>query len=183
MNADISRVEYPNLILRLTRPEDADYVYCLRTDPEYNQHLSEASGTVEDQRRWIDVYKAREAERRELYYVIERKDGKRCGLVRLYDIGADSFTWGSWILDYNKTRKAALESAVLSFGVGFEGLDLLEALVDVRTDNERAIAMYQRLGMIECRREDCQIYFAYTRNLFELDRERYLAILEREREA
>ena len=119
---NLARVEGPNLILRLIRPEDADYVQALRTDPAYNRHLSEVRGTAEDQRSWIEGYKAREADLRELYYVIERKDGTRCGLVRLYDIRADSFTWGSWILDYNKTRKAALESAVLSFGIGFEEL-------------------------------------------------------------
>ena len=128
----LGRVEGPNLILRLIRPEDADYVHALRNDPAYNRHLSEVRGTAEDQRRWIEGYKAREAVLRELYYVIERKDGIRCGLVRLYDIGAESFTWGSWLLDQNKTRKAALESAILSFGVGFDELGLSLAHVDVR---------------------------------------------------
>lgn len=178
---NLARVEGPNLILRLIRPEDADYVHALRTDPAYNRHLSEVRGTAEDQRRWIEGYKAREAVLRELYYVIERKDGTRCGLVRLYDIGADSFTWGSWILDHNKTRKAALESAVLSFGVGFDGLGLSQALVDVRIGNAQALAIYQRLGMIELRRDDQDIYFTYPRVRFEADRAGYLAILEEER--
>lgn len=178
---NLARVEGPNLILRLIRPEDADYVHALRTDPAYNRHLSEVRGTAEDQRRWIEGYKAREADLRELYYVIERKDGTRCGLVRLYDIGAESFTWGSWILDHNKTRKAALESAVLSFGVGFDGLGLSQALVDVRIGNAQALAIYQRLGMIELRRDDQDIYFTYPRVRFEADRPGYLAILEEER--
>ena len=52
--------------------------------------------------------------------MIERKDGTRCGLVRLYDFDVESFTWGSWILDESKPRKAALESAVLSLAIGFE---------------------------------------------------------------
>jgi len=181
VSENLARVEGPNLILRLIRPKDADYVHALRTDPAYNRHLSEVRGTAEDQRRWIESYKAREADLRELYYVIERKDGTRCGLVRLYDIGADSFTWGSWILDHNKTRKAALESAVLSFGVGFDGLGLPQALVDVRIGNEQALAIYQRLGMIELRRDDQDAYFAYPRVRFDADRAGYLAILEEER--
>lgn len=178
---NLARVEGPNLILRLIRPEDADYVHALRTNPAYNRHLSEVSGTAEDQRLWIEGYKAREADLRELYYVIERKDGTRCGLVRLYDIGSDSFTWGSWILDHNKTRKAALESAVLSFGVGFDGLGLPQALVDVRIGNEQALAIYQRFGMTEVRRDDRDIYFTYPRRRFDADRAGYLAILEEER--
>lgn len=174
----IARIEGPNLILRLIQPDDADYVYILRTDPAYNQHLSDVRGTAEDQRQWIEAYKAREAGLRELYYVIERRDGTRCGLVRLYDIKADSFIWGSWILDHNKTSKAALESAVLSFGVGFDGLGLSLAHVDVRVGNDRAVAFYQRLGMTELRRDDRDIYFAYPRSQFEADRGGYLAILE-----
>ena len=178
---NLARVEGPTLSRRLIRPEDADYVYALRTDPAYNRHLSEVRGTAEDQRRWIEGYKAREADLRELYYVIERKDGTRCGLVRLYDISADSFTWGSWILDHNKTRKAALESAILSFGVGFEGLGLSSAHVDVRIGNEHAETFYRRLGMTEIRRDVQDIFFTYPRSRFDADRAGYLAILEEER--
>ncbi|WP_243614348.1 GNAT family N-acetyltransferase [Shimia aestuarii] len=178
---NLARVEGPNLNLRLICPDDADYVHALRTDPAYNRHLSEVRGTVEDQRRWIEGYKVREAELRELYYVIKRKDDTRCGLVRLYDIVADGFTWGSWILDHNKTPKAALESAVLSFGVGFDCLGVSQALVDVRIGNDKALAIYQRLGMTILRRDDHDIYLTYSRNRFEADRDEYLAILEDER--
>lgn len=174
----LARVEGPNLTLRLIRPEDADYVHGLRTDPAYNRHLSEVRGTTEDQRRWIEAYKAREAALRELYYVIERNDGKRCGVVRLYDISAESFTWGSWILDHNKTPKAALESAVLSFGIGFDGLERSQAYVDVRIENEKAHAFYVRFGMTEIRRDDQDIYFLYPRDRFAVDRAGCLDILK-----
>lgn len=171
----------PRLVLRLIDPNDAEYVFGLRTDPAYNIHLSEVQGTVDDQRRWIEAYKAREAERSELYYVIERHDGVRCGLVRLYDITPESFTWGSWILDSNKPPKAALESVVLSFGIGFEQLGISKALVDVRTDNAKALAIYQRLGMTEIRRDAQDIYFEYSAAQFLADKPQYLSqILERQ---
>lgn len=178
---DLSRlasVEGPNLVLRLVRPEDAEYVHALRTDPAHNRYLSAVSGTAEDQRRWIEGYKAREAEGHELYYVVERKDGVRCGLVRLYDIGSECFTWGSWILDANKPRKAALESAVLSFGVGFKVLELPKAFVDVRVGNKRALLFYVRLGMQELRRDERDIYFIYLRERFEEDRNGFVQILK-----
>ena len=178
---NLARVEGPNLILRLIRPEDADYVHTLRTDPAYNRHLSEVRGTAEDQRSWIEGYKAREADLRELYYVIERKDGTRFGLVRLYDIGADSFTWGSWILDHNKTRKAALESAVLVYIAAFEGLGLAKAQFDVRCDNANTLAFHRRFGATETHETDQDIYFTYPRSRFDADRAGYLAILKEER--
>lgn len=183
MNADIARVTGPNLVLRLITPDDAEYVHQLRTDPAYNAHLSQVRGTMEDQRRWIEAYKAREIERRELYYVIERQDGVRCGLVRLYEITPESFTWGSWILDSNKPRKAALESAVLSFGVGFDGLSLKSAFVDVRRDNDKALAFYRRLNMTELRQDDRDIFFIYPRERFEADRQGFVAIFENEASA
>ena len=110
----LSRAEGPNLVLRLIEPADADYVHGLRSNAKYNTHLSAVTGTAGDQRRWIEAYKDREAAGREYYYVIERKDGTRCGLVRLYDIGDGRFTWGSWILDENKPLKAAPEIVFLN---------------------------------------------------------------------
>ena len=172
--SSIARVEGPNLILRLIEPEDAAYVHSLRNNPAYNTHLSEVTGTVDDQRTWIEDYKSREALGQEFYYVIERKDGTRCGLVRLYDIEAESFTWGSWILDENKTRKAALESAVLSFGIGFGALGMHSANVDVRVENEHASAFYRRLGMVETHRTDQDIFFNYTREQFDTGRTHHL---------
>lgn len=179
VTSPFARVEGPNLTLRLIDPADADYVHALRTDPVYNRHLSKVRGTALDQRRWIEDYKAREAALRELYYVIERKDGVRCGLVRLYDIEDGSYTWGSWILDHNKPPKAALESAVLSFGVGFDRLGCCAAHLDVRIGNDKALAFYQRLKMTELRRDGSDVYFLYPRSQFEADRAGYLAILEK----
>ena len=77
----------PNLALRLIRPDDAEYVYSLRSNPRYNTFLSTVTGSAKDQRRWIKDYKAREAEGVEYYYIIEGpSNGLPCGLVRLYDI-------------------------------------------------------------------------------------------------
>jgi RimJ/RimL family protein N-acetyltransferase len=176
--ANLTRIEGPNLTLRLIRHGDADYVHALRTDSALNRHLSEVRGTAEDQRRWIEAYKVRENALRELYYVIERKDGTRCGLVRLYDIGAESFTWGSWVLDHNKTRKAALESAVLVYTAAFDGLGVPKAQFDVRRDNATTLAFHRRFGATETHETDSDIYFSYPRGRFDADRAGYLAILE-----
>lgn len=173
------RIAGPNLILRLITAEDAEYVHGLRTDPAYNTHLSEVRGTVEDQRHWIDAYKSREAKGHEFYYVIERRDCVPCGVVRLYDIEDDHFTWGSWILDRNKPPKAALESAVLSFGIGFDLSGLNYALVDVRRANQHAEAFYRRFGMIETHADDRDIFFTYPREIFQRDHEKHLSVLTR----
>lgn len=179
----LALIEGPNLALRLVRPDDAEYIFDLRTDLSYKRHLSEVRGTAKDQRLWIEGYKAREARGEELYYVIERRNGTPCGTVRLYDIGDESFTWGSWILDRNKPRKAALESAVLSFGVGFDGLGLERALISVNNGNDKAGAFYRRFGMAETHRSEEETFFVYQRSRFEADRAAHLTILESEARA
>ncbi|OWU66753.1 hypothetical protein ATO2_17550 [Roseovarius sp. 22II1-1F6A] len=163
---DVTRIEGPNLALRLIQPDDAAYVHGLRINPAYNEHLSEVRGTAEDQRAWIQAYKAREAAGEEFYYIIERHDGTRCGTVRLYNIEGDRFTWGSWILDENKPRKAALESALLSFRIGFEWLGLRCASIDVRAANTHAVAFYRRFGMKEEERKHKDIYFSLGSEAF-----------------
>jgi RimJ/RimL family protein N-acetyltransferase len=181
--ADIECVEGHNLRLRLITTSDAEYVYGLRIDPAYNTHLSQVSGTAEDQRRWIEGYKAREAQRQELYYIIERKDGVPCGTVRLYEIGEHSFTWGSWILDHNKPRKAALESAVLSFGIGFGPLGMEVAHFDARRGNQKAISFYERFGAERIRQDAQDVFFKYDRSRFVSDRAGYMAMLQEEKQA
>ena len=176
----VDNIEGPNLMLRLIQPEDTAYVYGLRTNPLYNRHLSKVTGNFDDQLQWIKSYKSREAEFKELYYVIERKNGTRCGLVRLYDIEAECFTWGSWILDDNKPSKAALESALLSFGVGFDAMERPAAKVDVRLENTHATAFYRRLRMTETHRTEQDIYFIYPRDQFRTDRSLYLKLLKGE---
>jgi RimJ/RimL family protein N-acetyltransferase len=154
------------LRLRPVMPEDAAFIHGLRTDPAYNTHLSPVTGTVADQRAWITACKAREAAGAEIYYIIERRDGVPCGALRLYDITEGRFTWGSWILNADKPPRAALESALLSFSVGFEQLGLARADIDVRKDNEKAIRFYRRFGMVETGQDADNLYFELTRARF-----------------
>ena len=169
--------------MRLIELSDAAYVHGLRTNPVYNQYLSTVDGTVLDQRRWIETYKHREAMGQELYFIIERRDGTPCGTVRLYDINAECFTWGSWILDHNKPHKAALESAFLIYKSAFDLLKLSEARFDVRRDNENTLAFHRRFGATEIHADEQDVFFVYPNTRFAADQGSYLAILECENPA
>ena len=175
----IAGTEGVNLRLRLIRPDDAPYLYALRSDPRYTLHLSPIVGEVAEQRSWIERYKVREAKRVEYYYVIERRDdGTACGLVRLYEIMGGEFAWGSWILDQNKPAKAALESAVLSFKLGFLSLGARLAHVEVRKSNAHALAFYRRFGMTEVGSDVENIFLEYPREHFERDLEEFCKLLK-----
>ncbi len=167
-----------NLRLRLVKPEDANYIHSLRTNKAYNSHLSTVTGTAEDQRAWIETYKMREAEGSEYYFVIERLDGLPCGVVRLYEITEDCFTWGSWILDSNKPAKAALEVAYLVYRLAFEVLGLDKAVFDVVKKNERVLVFHQRFGAIETGADEKNVYFEYRRDQFSVDSRKLVEILK-----
>lgn len=178
---NLEPIEGPNLRLRLIRPEDAVYLYGLRTDPALNQHLSRVDGTIRDQERWIDIYKEREGRREEFYFIIERSDGLPCGVVRIYDFSETSFTWGSWILDKNKPRKAALESAYLVYETAFNSLNYSEARFSVRSENIKTLEFHRRFGATETHADAQDVFFVYPREQFVADQLDYLKILKNER--
>jgi RimJ/RimL family protein N-acetyltransferase len=97
--------------------------------------------------------------------------------VRLYDIEGDRFTWGSWILDANKPPKAALESAVLIYDIGFRAFGKARAVFDVRRDNARTLAFHRRFGATETGTDDQNVYFTYPRDRFLADRPSHLAVV------
>ncbi|BBC73986.1 conserved hypothetical protein [Altererythrobacter sp. B11] len=161
-------IEGVRLRLRLVEITDAQFIFSLRTNSNYNAHLSSVSGKLSEQRSWLAEYKRRETAALEYYYVIERKiDDMRCGLVRIYNIEEDAFTWGSWVLAQGKPPKAAYESAMLSFHIGFHALNRRKAVLDVRKDNERAIAFYRRFGMNQTHEDELNLYFEYLREHFD----------------
>ena len=153
--------------LRLIREEDAEYIWGLRIDPSYNTHLSAVSGTAEDQRVWIRGYKALEAAGKEYYFVVERLDnGCRCGVVRIYGISGDEFTWGSWILDASKPPKAALDTAMSVYRFAFDRLGLRRAVYDVRRDNAHTLAFHDRFGGRRTGEDAENIYYEIPVELF-----------------
>jgi len=172
-------IEGPQLRLRPVVPDDAAYIHAVRTDPRYNTHLSPVAGGVEAQRAWIERYLEREAQGSENFiFVIERRsDAQRCGVVRLYDITEQQFTWGSWILDEHKPHKAALESAVLIYKIGFENIQKQKAVFDVRRDNAHTLSFHRRFGAIETGSDEINIYFEYPKEKFFADLPKYERLL------
>jgi len=150
----------PTIEMRLARPSDADYIYSLRIDPAYNQHLSSAPPTVEAQAQFLEGYVKREQAGKEYYFIIKNKvTGMDCGTVRIYDLREDSFCWGSWILDSNKPRYAAIESALFIYDFGFGVLKFGSSHFDVRKDNVRVISFHERFGARRVDENEIDIFF------------------------
>jgi len=151
--------------MRLARPDDAAYIYSLRINPAYNQHLSSAPPTVEAQAKFLEGYVEREQAGKEFYFIIKNKStGKDCGTVRIYDLRDDSFCWGSWILDENKTRFAAIESALFIYDFGFGELKFGSSHFDVRKDNVKVISFHERFGAQRISENELDVFFTLSRS-------------------
>lgn len=149
--------------IRFVEESDAEFILELRLDKKYNQFLSSVNSDVQAQKDWIKKYKNDELKRTQFYFIIERNDGTPCGTVRIYDLQKDSFCWGSWILNENKTRYAALESAFLVYQFGFDELGFVKSHFDVRKGNERVISFHEKMGAKKVGEDELNEYFNITK--------------------
>ncbi len=160
--------------LRLITEDDAEFVLKLRTDSKYNQFLSAVSSDVEQQKSWIRNYKADEKAGNQYYFIIQRNDGVPCGTVRIYDIKDDSFGWGSWILNEDKTRFAALESAFLVYKFGFEELKFSKSHFEVRKDNSKVVSFHEKMGAVRTSETEQDVFLEITKDAVAHSRERLI---------
>lgn len=148
-----------NIRMRLVEESDADFILSLRLDSRYNSFLSAVNPDLEAQIEWIKKYKNEESSGKQYYFVIERLDGERCGTVRIYDFREDSFCWGSWILNENKTRYAALESAFLVYEYGFNRLGFEKSHFEVMKGNKGVVKFHLRMGAVKVSEDEVNEYF------------------------
>lgn len=153
-----------NLMMRLVEESDAEYILNLRLDNKYNSYLSQVVDDLDIQRQWIRQYKQDEKNREQFYFIIEKKDGTPCGTVRIYDLCNDSFCWGSWILDHNKTKYSAIESAFLVYDFGFTTLGYQKSRFDVRKENKKVIDFHEKFGAEKTGESEIDIFYEITKD-------------------
>ncbi|MDM3574833.1 butyryltransferase [Proteus mirabilis] len=132
--------------LRFVNENDASFILSLRTNNTYNQYLSPVKNDIHQQKKWIKQYKTREKNNQEFYFIIEKLDSTPCGTVRIYDIQDNSFSWGSWILNENKTRTAAIESALLVYIFGFNKKFFHHCHFEVMKENKKVISFHEKFN-------------------------------------
>ena len=101
-----------SIFFREVAIDDAEFIIELRTDLEKSKHLSVTSDDIDKQRNFISGYLSGQVD---YYFVISDWNKQSLGTIRIYDIQADSFCWGSWILSKEAPSNAAIESALLIY--------------------------------------------------------------------
>jgi len=157
-------LESKTIRLRYVEVNDAEFILSLRLDSRYNLFLSSVENDLESQRKWIKKYKKEEEDGTQFYFIIERHDGTPCGTVRIYDLRENSFCWGSWILNENKSKYAAIESALLVYQYGFEYLGFTKSHFDVMKKNLKVIDFHKKFGAQIVDEDSDNLYFEIYKN-------------------
>ncbi|WP_283597170.1 GNAT family N-acetyltransferase [Photobacterium phosphoreum] len=161
------KIEAKTVGLRLVQSSDAEFIYNLRINDNLNKYLSSIFGGIENQRQWIEKYKEKEYSKEEFYFIIYRKDThESIGTVRLYDFikAKNSFCWGSWILNENKTRYAAVESALLVYELAFKKLEFEQSHFEVRKENIKVVDFHRKFGAKQVDDNEIEFFFTYSKN-------------------
>jgi RimJ/RimL family protein N-acetyltransferase len=149
--------------LRLACESDAGFILSLRLDERLNTHLSKVEDDLNKQKEWLKQYKLEEEIGKQYYFIVERNDGVFCGTVRIYDLKDDSFCWGSWILNEDKTRTAAIESAFQVYEFGFDKLGFVKSHFEVRKNNLSVNRFHQKMGAKKTGEDEDNVYYEITK--------------------
>jgi RimJ/RimL family protein N-acetyltransferase len=166
--------------LRLVRESDAAFICNLRNNDELNTYISKSTADEEVQRKWISNYKKKEAAGEEYYFIICRcHDNLEIGTVRLYDFKENpkSFCWGSWILNKDKTKYAAVESALLVYKAGFTDLGFEQSHYEVMKGNDKVHSFHLKMGAEKKSEDDINVYYIFPKEKYEKIKIQYARFL------
>jgi RimJ/RimL family protein N-acetyltransferase len=158
-----------HIVLRDARPDDAEFIVGLRTDPVKGQDLSATSSDVAAQVAWLQAYADDDSQ---VYFIIEDRDGNRHGTVRLYDQRGDSFSWGSWILADDRPSGFAVESALMVYAYALR-LGFTASHFSVRVGNESVWKFHERFGAVRTGQEGEDYFYAISQDAIQASFEKY----------
>ncbi len=133
--------------LRYVEKKDAEFILKLRQNELLNKYISKTDIEINQQIRWIEEYKEREAYKKEFYFIIENKEtNENYGTVRIYNILNEKATFGSFILDKNRPDNSVYKVIDLALDFAFKDLRVNEIYLDVIKENKKAIYVYKKYG-------------------------------------
>jgi hypothetical protein len=165
-----------NLKLRPAEIQDAEFIYRLRLDPVLNKNISKTPGTVADQERWLEDYKKREHSGHEYYFITEDLNGTKWGTTRIYNLGRDYFTLGSWVFLREAPYGFSIKADILTKETGFGQLGYPLCRFDVRKENPTVIRYHKLFAPDLIDEDELNLYFSLSRENFEKKKQKILTL-------
>lgn len=159
----IKAIAGKNINLRDIEISDAQFVLDLRTNDKKSLYLHKTDADIQKQINYINKYKTL---KNEWYFIIEDKNGKPLGTVRIYDVIGDSFCWGSWLIVDNAPSQTALESALLIYDYAFDYLNFNNVHFDVRKGNVKVQRFHELFGAQRTGETELDILYKYDKETY-----------------
>jgi len=126
---------------------DASYIVKLRNNKTLNKFIHKKTITLLSQKNYIKEYFNQNLSKRTSYYfiIINKHKKQKCGSVRLILKEKNIFTWGSWILDHNKSFTAAIDTLLFVYSF-YTKKNFTNCYFDVRKTNLKTISIHLKSG-------------------------------------
>jgi acetyltransferase-like isoleucine patch superfamily enzyme/RimJ/RimL family protein N-acetyltransferase len=159
----MKRIEKYGIVLRTVEVEDAGFILKLRTDVKLSQYISYTEPNIDNQIKWIQNYKSREAAGLEYYYIAEDKAGNKYGTIRIYNFDDKSFEIGSWLFIADSPLGMAIKAQFIGFETGFNLLNAEYCRLEVRRKNEQVIRYMKGFTTFDVNEDDLNYYYKLTK--------------------
>lgn len=136
------------LTARFVEEYDASFILQLRTNERLSKFIHFTENNLEKQIQYIRNYKIREIKGEDYYFIFIYQD-EQVGLARIYNVGEESFTFGSWLFKEKLPFWVPIAGAIIAREYAFEELGKVKE-VDVdgtHEDNKGVLLFSRRLGM------------------------------------
>jgi hypothetical protein len=164
-----------NLNLKLATELDASFILNLRTDESRTKYISPISNKLEDQIAFIRQGKRREFEK---YFIVLNRELSRIGTIRIYNVGLNSFVWGSWIFLKMTSVIYPVEAALMIYKTSLDH-ELGKAFFDVRKSNKSVLKFHEKFGARVVDENESDVFFELTPEEILKGMDRYSRFLPR----
>jgi len=159
---------------REANASDAEFILGLRLDKDLNRYIYKVDDDIEKQKNYI---KNCHEDPTQVYFIIENKDKKPLGTIRIHDFTEETFTLGSLVVRKDTSRHVPIESIFLSLAYGFKkGFN--KVLFCVKKANKGVASVYKKLGAVLISEDDHSFYYEYTPALYNQTNPKYHRLMK-----
>lgn len=168
--------------LRSVEESDAEVTFKMRSDPEKNQYIHAATGTVDDQRNFI---KKQRQLPHDYLFVIEDLEGNPIGMKGVYNYDPENNTYESGRLIGYGTQFQNIEAMMLCFDFAFDVLGATGVTMSALENNSGMLSIQQRFGVEFTHRDRYEdmpadsLYSILTKEAYAVSRPKVSALIER----
>lgn len=160
--------------LREVTIDDVEFILNLRCNQKKSKFLHKTEYNIEKQVNYIKNYLKKDDE---WYFIIENKEHKPLGTIRIYDVKGKQYTGGSWLMVDEASPSEVLEGSLLLKNYAFNVLGFEKDCFDVRKENKKVVRFHKICGAKIVNENDIDYFFELTKETFENNKKLMYGIL------